>query len=320
MLGDVVIERATAADDAARSNLHALCFGFRPPDETFAWKYRENPHGEAIDLVARVDGEVVATFALVPRRWWVGEHGSVMAYQASDAMTRPEWRSRGLFTALLERAHVEARAQDGAFCFAFAGWRSLGAFERTGYRACFQTYVARKRCRRFPRLFRRDETALLGAPPVARSLERHNAFCGVRDEAFLAWKTRAAGISMYVSRALDGREALLEHVGAAVVVSDDLGRERFDREFLAGMVRSLGRATTREISVTLVVGEALESTFLSLGFRRNSALLPFSVRPLCMPWNVVRELTRDPRNVWIRDVDRDAQGLLLRAACEERRR
>lgn len=95
----------TASDQAAHRELFRQVFGKALSAGLFAWKYRDNPHqrDDASHLIfVAKDGErLVGARSLFPGRvyfrdaWYDGAQGG-------DTMVHPDYRGRGIFTALLD--------------------------------------------------------------------------------------------------------------------------------------------------------------------------------------------------------------------------
>ncbi|MCB9883623.1 MAG: GNAT family N-acetyltransferase [Planctomycetes bacterium] len=304
------IERAEPRDDAARLALHEHAFGFRPPPGTFAWKYRENPHGPAIELVVREGEDILAAFALVPRRVRI-DGVTVVAHQASDAMTRVEGRSRGWFTKLLEEAHRLAREAGSAFAFAFSGRHSRNAFQRTGYSEVERYAVVERRLR--VGLPWRD-----GATWRMRDLDALDAGQGSamgpeRDPEWLRWRVTGISPSLHaIAEDASGRAVVLERQGTRAVIARHVGRPR--DESLRALLRHLRRMGVRRVQRTAFCKEPEEATWrrVGLGFDELRAL-PFCVKPLRVEQKTIAACLTAESMGWC-DLDRDAQGLLLRSA------
>src|SRR5690349_15206722 len=96
--------RACGPRDRARQvELFRACFK-KPLDEpALAWRYDRSPHGPSVSfLTCTADGRGVSGYACSPRRALAfgDEDRAALAGQTGDVMTHPEWRKRGLFSAL----------------------------------------------------------------------------------------------------------------------------------------------------------------------------------------------------------------------------
>jgi GNAT superfamily N-acetyltransferase len=96
------------------------------PREHFIWKYNKNPAGQCISVVAEDSGKIVGQHALMPTWLRIGEE-VVLGAQGFDAMTHPDYRNQGIFTALT-RASEELAAKKGVkVLYGFPGKNSYHA-------------------------------------------------------------------------------------------------------------------------------------------------------------------------------------------------
>ncbi len=161
------VRRAVPADRAEQARLFNLCFGKDKGPDTFAWKYERNPDGAAISLLAcDEDGRVVGGYSYMPRRF-LRDGRPVVLWQASDAMTEPAWRGRGIFTGLDDEAAACAGQMGSDWAFAYSGRQSLKGFLRNGWvqlgHAPLYRLLLRSR-RALGRLGRAGRLATLAAP------------------------------------------------------------------------------------------------------------------------------------------------------------
>lgn len=222
--------RACGPTDRARQvELFRACFK-KPLDErALAWRYDRSPHGPSVSfLTCTADGRGVSGYACSPRRALAfgDEDRAALAGQTGDVMTHPEWRKRGLFSAL-DRATLARTAELGwpvvfglpnhksAHIFVELGWREIGSLRtwsavlradsaargvlaREGrWRAwsspfaALRTAAARRGLRRAAAgRFRVRE--LTEFPPevqeLSRVIERDFAFMLRRDRLWLTWR------------------------------------------------------------------------------------------------------------------------------------
>ncbi len=167
----------TDVDDWVR--LFNDSFGKSKDARTFHWKYRDNPHGAAVARVAcDGDGRVVGAYAYVPRRFRRDGERIVMM-QASDAMTVPDWRGRGIFTGLDDLACEACGAAGVPLAYAYSGRLSLNGFLRNGWKlighAPLWRFVFRSR-RGLRRWGRAGQAASAAAPAL---------------DVLLGWRNRA---------------------------------------------------------------------------------------------------------------------------------
>ena len=79
--------------------LFTAVFHSTRPKEHFTWKFHDNPAGQSIIVVAECSGQIVGQYALMPTQLRLGAD-NVYSAQAFDAMTHPDYRNQGMFTAL----------------------------------------------------------------------------------------------------------------------------------------------------------------------------------------------------------------------------
>lgn len=123
-----------------QARLFNHCFKKALGERELAWRYDENPHGQALSLVARPPGgEGISGYACSPRLAVAEGREETLAPigQTGDVMTHPAWRKRGIFSRL-DRACMQEAARRGwplvfglpnrrsAHIFLELGWESLG--------------------------------------------------------------------------------------------------------------------------------------------------------------------------------------------------
>ncbi len=121
-------------DEQAR--LFNACFKKKLESPSLVWRYDENPHGQAVSLLARPkDGEGVSGYACSPRRALVRGDEQTLAPigQTGDVMTHPEWRKRGIFSGLDKRAMQETALLGWPFVFGLPNRRSAHIFLELGW-------------------------------------------------------------------------------------------------------------------------------------------------------------------------------------------
>jgi GNAT superfamily N-acetyltransferase len=142
------IRACAAVDRAAQARLFNQCFKKKVDAGALAWRYDQNPHGRALSFlsIARSgeggeadEGEPVSGYACSPRLAIArGDDASrAVIGETGDVMTHPDWRKRGLFSAL-DRACMEAARRLGwplvfglpnrrsAHIFLELGWEEVG--------------------------------------------------------------------------------------------------------------------------------------------------------------------------------------------------
>src|SRR5262245_19629981 len=98
------------ADRAAQTRLFNNCFKKKLDERALVWRYDENPLGRAVSFMSRrADGEGVSGYACSPRLAIPFGDASAKAIvgETGDVMTHPEWRKRGLFSAIDREAMTE---------------------------------------------------------------------------------------------------------------------------------------------------------------------------------------------------------------------
>jgi GNAT superfamily N-acetyltransferase len=228
----VRVELCSPADRAEQARLFNACFKKRIDADGLAWRYDCNPHGAAVSFLSRpASSEGVSGYACSPRialahgdeatRATIGETG--------DVMTHPEWRKRGLFSALDRAAMEETKRLGWPFAFGLPNRRSAHIFLELGwqqvgtlrtwtfvFRADAASRAARAREGRIRgwmtrfgvRRGERARDALRGAlekfrvedltrvPPevieLSRAKSREHALMIQRDAAYLEWRFLAS--------------------------------------------------------------------------------------------------------------------------------
>lgn len=131
---ELTVRPARPGDRKALVDLLALCLGEGAVPRTAAfwsWKHEDNPFGPSPVLVAEAEGRLVGLRAFLRWRWQSGAT-AVPAVRAVDTATHPDWRGRGLFSALTRRLLNRVAAEGTAFVFntpnraSGAGYRKMG--------------------------------------------------------------------------------------------------------------------------------------------------------------------------------------------------
>ena len=123
-------------DRAEQALLFNRCFKKRIDERALHWRYDENPHGQAVTLLSRPAGlPGVCGYACSPRRAVVAGDESTLALvgQTGDVMTDPDWRKRGLFSALDRAAMAETARRGWALAFGLPNRRSAHIFLELGW-------------------------------------------------------------------------------------------------------------------------------------------------------------------------------------------
>lgn len=112
---DFEFERLTEADFEGISSLITNMSehdGLRLRDKSpayYRWMYLENPAGAAVVHSARHDGDIVASFAVAPKRFLV-DGREVILGKTMDMFTAPAFQGRGLMRRCAERVFADAAA------------------------------------------------------------------------------------------------------------------------------------------------------------------------------------------------------------------
>lgn len=89
-----------------------LCFGAKPSDRYFQWKYFDNPAGEVVAFVAAHDNTIAAFYGVIPEYYVVnGEVKKI--HQSMDTMTHPNYQRRGLFVKLANLTYDLVQENEG---------------------------------------------------------------------------------------------------------------------------------------------------------------------------------------------------------------
>lgn len=132
----VSVGLCTARDRSEQALLFNRCFKKRLDASALAWRYDENPHGQAVSLLSRPAGHPgVSGYACNPRRALVRGDESTLAVigETGDVMTDPDWRKRGLFSDLDRAAMAETARQGWALAFGLPNRRSAHIFLELGW-------------------------------------------------------------------------------------------------------------------------------------------------------------------------------------------
>ncbi len=139
----LIIRKYNEGDEKGIVELLGLCFGKLDPlkclMESWEWRYRQNPEGPGIEIVAEDNGRIVGHYGIIPSRFHL-EGKDILLGHASDLAVHPQYRRRGLFLALFKEVDAFLR-EDTAFVgivgfpnrityrayFQKLGWRPLGS-------------------------------------------------------------------------------------------------------------------------------------------------------------------------------------------------
>lgn len=133
---EVRLAACGARDRGEQALLFNRCFRKRVDERALRWRYDESPHGPSVSWLARPAGSPgVSGYACTPRRVIVSGDDSTLAPvgQTGDVMTDPDWRQRGLFSALDRAAVAEAGERGFALAFGLPNRKSAPIFEALGW-------------------------------------------------------------------------------------------------------------------------------------------------------------------------------------------
>lgn len=278
--GDLELRRYEARDEASVVDLLVGSLGIAPDVAPLLWRWKhgENAFGTTPAWVA-VDRDRVV--AMRPFLSWEFERGGrvIRAVRAVDTATHPDYRGRGLFRTLTERALAELEADGIAFVFNTPndqsrpgylkmGWKTVG---RVPVRARFRSLasvVRAARARTFAELESDPSNARAGIP-AADALKERGVLDALlaggggprlsthRTSAFLVWRY---GSAPFGYRALTSERGLddgvvffrLRRRGRAVeaAVCDVLVPEGGGR-LAAGLLRRLASMRGADYAVRL---------------------------------------------------------------------
>lgn len=100
----------------------------------WSWKFERNPHGQAHIYVSDDGGRIAGCYVLNPVLLREGET-TIRSAQAVDAAVSPDYRGRGVFTALVQSALKDAVEAGIGLIFTFPNQGSFGAQVRVGFRS-----------------------------------------------------------------------------------------------------------------------------------------------------------------------------------------
>lgn len=135
-MSEFTVHACGPADRSAQARLFNACFKKSTDERGLAWRYDDNPHGGAISFVQRAPGgEAVSGYACSPRRAIPGgdEARAALVGETGDVMTHPEWRKRGLFSALDRAAMAESKRLGWPIVFGLPNRRSAHIFLELGW-------------------------------------------------------------------------------------------------------------------------------------------------------------------------------------------
>jgi len=133
---EFVVATCGPADREAQARLFNATFKKGIDARGLAWRYDENPHGGAISFAQRhATAGLVSGYACSPRRAVPAgdEARAAQVGETGDVMTHPDWRKRGLFSALDRAAMEESRRLGWPVVFGLPNRRSAHIFLELGW-------------------------------------------------------------------------------------------------------------------------------------------------------------------------------------------
>jgi GNAT superfamily N-acetyltransferase len=124
------------AERAEQAELFNACFKKTLDARALTWRYDANPHGASVSFVQRPpDGRAISGYACSPR--WVVSRGdrahAKPVGETGDVMTHPDWRNRGLFSALDRAAMAATEKRGWAHVFGLPNRKSAHIFLKLGW-------------------------------------------------------------------------------------------------------------------------------------------------------------------------------------------
>jgi GNAT superfamily N-acetyltransferase len=134
---EISVHLCGPADREAQVRLYNACFKKPIDGPALAWRYDGSPHGKSVSFVSqREDGEAVCGYACSPRLATAkGAPGTEARLgETGDVMTHPEWRKKGLFSALDRACMAETKRLGWPAVFGLPNRRSAHIFLELGWK------------------------------------------------------------------------------------------------------------------------------------------------------------------------------------------
>ncbi|MEO0650857.1 MAG: GNAT family N-acetyltransferase [Planctomycetota bacterium] len=130
----LVVSTCDASHRAEQARLFNACFKKDLGERELNWRYDGGPHGGALSVVSRPPGgEAISGYACSPRRVLCHGQDESLVGETGDVMTHPDWRKRGIFSAL-DRACMQAAGEAGwSIVFGLPNRRSAHIFLELGW-------------------------------------------------------------------------------------------------------------------------------------------------------------------------------------------
>jgi len=134
---DISVHLCGAAEREEQVRLHNACFKKPVDAPALAWRYDQSPHGASVSYLSRLpDGQGVCGYACSPRTALArGDDGSRASLgETGDVMTHPDWRKKGLFSALDRACMAETKRLGWPAVFGLPNRRSAPIFLDLGWK------------------------------------------------------------------------------------------------------------------------------------------------------------------------------------------
>ena len=172
-MDDVVVRWFQPGDKTAYLELYRYVFDVERGVDWFDWKYERNPYIDHVPIVvATHGGELIGARSFFALELRLGGR-PMQALQPCDTMVHPEYRRRGLFVRMTERAIGRYESSRTRLFFNFPNDKTLSGNLKLGWRSVgtVPTYYRIERPRRVMRSMVDDRLAhvasLVGEPLIA---------------------------------------------------------------------------------------------------------------------------------------------------------
>ncbi len=130
---DISIRLFKRKDINCLLSLYKIVWPNREIDEEYwNWKYRDNPFGKPLILVALKEDKIVGHEALWPMPLSVNGINQ-LSYQSVDSMVHPDFRGRGIFNNLIARSMEECSTLTCPIIFGFPNRSSYKIYTKFGW-------------------------------------------------------------------------------------------------------------------------------------------------------------------------------------------
>ncbi len=133
---ELVTQPCGPEDRAEQVELFNACFKKRVEVDNLKWRYDRCPHGRSTTVVTRpTGGRAVSGYACNPRRVLHrgDETTATIVGETGDVMTHPDWRGRGIFSALDAAAMRDTAERGWAGVFGLPNRKSAHIFCKIGW-------------------------------------------------------------------------------------------------------------------------------------------------------------------------------------------